>query len=352
MSIGKAQLLQPIKMGAWNLRNRIAMAPMTRCFADNETGVVGPDVVEYYRKRAADGVGLIISEGITISPRAKGTIGLPGLYTEDQIQSWKKVTDAVHQVGGTIIAQIWHVGRLSHHEVAGGLPPQAPSPIPANGHVHRLGKPYDTPEEMSAADIEEVIQQYAAAAHNAITAGFDGVEIHGAHGYLIDQFNSDISNHRQDQYGGDLRQRLTFMREVSKAVIAEIGADRTIMRFSALKDDVRNYMWEDPDTAIRTFVEAFKESGLTMIHPSTMDFSQVIADGLTLHELVRTYWDGIIIGVGNLNPEIAEQAVQTGTIDTAAFGRPFLANPDLVSRVSQGEAFIAFDASKHFHVLV
>ncbi|TVX86855.1 alkene reductase [Paenibacillus agilis] len=352
MRIGKMQLLQPIQMGAWNLRNRIVMAPMTRCFADNETGVVGPDVVEYYRKRAADGVGLIISEGITISPRAKGTIGLPGLYTEEQIKSWKKVTDAVHQVGGTIIAQIWHVGRLTRHEIAGGLPPQAPSAIQADGHVHRLGKPYDTPEEMSIADIKEVIQQYAAAARNAITAGFDGVEIHGAHGYLIDQFNSDVSNHRQDKYGGDLRQRLTFMKEVSQAVIAEIGADRTIMRFSALKDDVRDYMWEDPDAAIQTFVEAFKESGLTMIHPSTMDFSQVISDGLTLHEIARKYWDGIIIGVGNLNPELAEQAVEAETIDAAAFGRPFLANPDLVSRVSQGEEFIAFDASKHFHVLV
>ncbi len=352
MSIGKAQLLQPIEMGAWNLRNRIVMAPMTRCFADRETGVVGLDVVEYYRTRAADGVGLIISEGITISPRAKGTIGLPGLYTEDQIKGWSKVTDAVHQAGGTIIAQLWHVGRLTHHEIAGGLPPQAPSAIQANGHVHRIGKPYDIPEEMSAADIEEVIQQYASAAHNASSAGFDGVEIHGAHGYLIDQFNSELSNHRQDQYGGDLRQRLTFMKEVTKAVIAEIGADRTIMRFSAFKDDARDYMWEDPDAAVRTFVEAFKESGLTMIHPSTMDYSQVVADGLTLHEIVRTYWDGSIIGVGNLNPELAEQAIHTGTIDAAAFGRPFLANPDLVSRVSQEKEFITFDASKHFDVLV
>ncbi|MFS0570438.1 alkene reductase [Brevibacillus sp. 179-C8.2 HS] len=348
----KQGLLQPTSMGAWKLRNRIAMAPMTRTFADEQTGVVGPDVVEYYRKRAADGVGLIITEGTVISPRAKGTRGVPGLYTTEQIEGWKKVTDAVHQAGGVIIAQIWHVGRLSHHEIAGGLPPQAPSALQAEGHVHRFGKPYDTPEEMSLADIEEVIQQYAQAARNAMTAGFDGIEIHGAHGYLIDQFNSDISNHRQDEYGGDLRQRLTFMKEVAKAVISEVGADRTIMRFSALKDDQREYMWEDPDAAIQTFVEAFKEAGLTMLHPSTMSFDQVIAEGKTLHELVRKYWDGIVIGVGDLSPERAEQAIQDAIFDVAAFGRPFLANPDLVSRLTQGEDLVAFNGREHLQVLV
>lgn len=352
MGMEKQGLLQPTSMGAWKLRNRIAMAPMTRTFADEQTGVVGPDVVEYYRKRAADGVGLIITEGTVISPRAKGTRGVPGLYTTEQIEGWKKVTDAVHQAGGVIIAQIWHVGRLSHHEIAGGLPPQAPSALQAEGHVHRFGKPYDTPEEMSLADIEEVIQQYAQAARNAMTAGFDGIEIHGAHGYLIDQFNSDISNHRQDEYGGDLRQRLTFMKEVAKAVISEVGADRTIMRFSALKDDQREYMWEDPDAAIQTFVEAFKEAGLTMLHPSTMSFDQVIAEGKTLHELVRKYWDGIVIGVGDLSPERAEQAIQDAIFDVAAFGRPFLANPDLVSRLTQGEDLVAFNGREHLQVLV
>jgi N-ethylmaleimide reductase len=352
MEKGTQSLLQPIQMGAWKLRNRIVMAPMTRTFADVQTGVVGHDVVEYYRKRAADGVGLIITEGIVISPRAKGTKGVPGLYTEEQIEGWKKVTDAVHQEGGVIIAQIWHVGRLTHHEIAGGHMPQAPSALRASGHVHRFGKPYDIPEEMSLADIQEVIQQYAAAARNAMLAGFDGVEIHGAHGYLIDQFNSDVSNQRQDRYGGDLSQRLTFMKEVAQAVITEVGTERTIMRFSALKDDIREYMWEDPESAVQTFVEAFKEAGLTMLHPSTMDFSQGITDGKTLHELVRKYWDGMIVGVGNFNRETAAQAVQQGTIDVAAFGRPFLANPDLVSRLYHGEEFIPFDSKSHLQVLV
>lgn len=346
------KLFEPVTIGAWKLRTRTAMAPMTRCFADVQTGVVGEDVVEYYRRRAADGIGLIITEGIVISPRAKGNPGVPGLYTQNQINAWKKVTEAVHQEGGTIIAQIWHVGRASHHEIADNLPPQAPSAIRAEGKVSRFGKPFDLPEEMSIDDIKEVIGQYAQAARNAIEAGFDGVEVHGAHGYLIDQFNSDVSNHRTDRYGGDLAGRLTFMKEVLKEVIDAVGANRTLIRFSALKIDQPNYMWEDPEEAIQTFIEAFKEVGMTMIHPSTMEFTKTIADGKTMHQLVRKYWDGVIVGVGDLDAETAEQAITEGTIDIAAFGRPLLANPDFLHRVEKGEEIIPYDAKTHLQELI
>ncbi|WP_081415188.1 alkene reductase [Ectobacillus panaciterrae] len=347
-----SKLFEPVTIGAWKLRTRTAMAPMTRCFADDQTGVVGEDVVEYYRRRAADGIGLIITEGIVISPRAKGNPGVPGLYTQAQINAWKKVTEAVHQEGGTIIAQIWHVGRASHHEIAGNLPPQAPSAIRAEGKVSRFGKPFDIPEEMSIDDIKEVIGQYAQAAINAIEAGFDGVEVHGAHGYLIDQFNSDVSNHRTDKYGGDLADRLTFMKDVLKGVIDAVGADRTLIRFSALKIDQPNYMWEDPEEAIQTFIQAFKEIGITMIHPSTMEFTKSIADGKTMHQLVRKYWDGVIVGVGDLAAETAEQAIAEGTIDIAAFGRPLLANPDFLHRVKEGEDIIPYDAKTHLQELI
>ncbi|MES9682441.1 alkene reductase [Gottfriedia acidiceleris] len=348
----ESKLFEPIKIGAWNLRSRIAMAPLTRSFADDQTGVVGEDIVEYYRKRAADGVGLIISEGTVISSRGKGIPGIPGIYSEEQIMGWKKVTDAVHKEGGTMIAQIWHVGRLSHHELAGNLPPQAPSAIPAEGLVSRFRKPYDVPEEMTIEDINEVINQYAQAAKNAITAGFDGVEIHGAHGYLIDQFNSDITNHRTDKYGGDLAQRLTFMKEVIKAVIDAIGTERTMIRFSALKADIPNYMWEDPEIVIRTFVEAFKEAGATMIHPSIMQFDRVLADGKTMHQLVRKYWDGVIIGVGALNPEMANKAIEEGIIDVAAFGRSFISNPDFLHRLKNGIEIEEYDVKKHLYTLI
>ncbi|MBT2736583.1 alkene reductase [Bacillus sp. ISL-7] len=348
----ESKLFEPIKMGAWNLRSRTAMAPLTRCFADDQTGVVGDDVVEYYRKRAADGIGLIISEGTVISPRGKGYPGIPGIYSEEQIKGWKKVTDAVHKEGGTMIAQIWHVGRLSHHELAGNLPPQAPSAIPAEGLVSRFRKPYDIPEEMTIANIREVVSQYAQAAKNTIEAGFDGVEIHAAHGYLIDQFNSEITNHRTDQYGGNLAQRLTFMKEVIRAVIDAIGTERTMIRFSAHKADVPNYMWEDPETAIRTFVEAFNEVGATLLHPSIMQFNRVLADGKTMHQLVRKYWDGLIVGVGSLDPEMAEQALEEGTIDVAAFGRPLISNPNFLHRLKNGEELEEYDAKKHLNILV
>ncbi|MBC6975911.1 alkene reductase [Bacillus sp. Xin] len=351
-NVEETKLFDPIQIGTWSLRNRVAMAPMTRCFADDKTGVVGGDVAEYYRKRAADGVGLIITEGIVISPRAKGNPGVPGLYTRDQIESWKPVTEAVHNEGGTIIAQIWHVGRMSHHELTGGFSPQAPSAIAAQGNVPRYRKPFDTPEAMTIEEIQETVEQYAQAARNAIEAGFDGVEIHGAHGYLIDQFTYEFANHRKDQYGGDLKQRLTFMKEVLQAVISAIGADKTLIRFSAFKGDNPSYMWEDPEAAIQTFVEMFHEVGLTMIHPSTMNYTQVIADGKNLHQLVRKYWNGIIVGVGNLNPKEAEEALQEGAIDVVAFGRPLIANPDFVHRVKLGESLEEYDAKQHLATLV
>ncbi|PFE05324.1 alkene reductase [Bacillus cereus] len=351
-NVEETKLFDPIQIGAWSLRNRVAMAPMTRCFANDETGVVGADVAEYYRKRAADGVGLIITEGIVISPRAKGNPGVPGIYTGEQIESWKSVTDAVHKEGGTIIAQIWHVGRMSHHELTGGFLPQAPSAIAAQGNVPRFRKPFDTPEAMTIEEIQETIEQYAQAARNAIEAGFDGVEIHGAHGYLIDQFAYEFANHRNDQYGGDLKQRLTFMKEVLQAVISAIGTDKTLIRFSAFKGDNPGYMWKDPEAAIKTFIEMFCEVGLTMIHPSTMNYTQVIADGKNLHQLVRKYWEGIIVGVGNLNPKEAEEALQEGTIDVAAFGRPLISNPDFVHRVKRGESLGEYDAKQHLATLI
>ncbi|MBX9955926.1 alkene reductase [Peribacillus simplex] len=348
----KTKMFEPVTIGAWNLKTRTAMAPMTRSFADNETGVVNDLTVEYYRKRAQDGIGLIITEGVVISPRAKGNPGVPGIYTQEQIDGWKIVTEAVHAEGGTIIAQIWHVGRASHHEIAGGLPPQAPSPIAAEGKVSRFGKPFDIPEEMTETDIAEVVNQYKQAAKNAMDAGFDGVEIHGAHGYLIDQFNSDTSNKRTDRYGGDLKQRLTFMKEVLKAVIDTVGVERTLIRFSALKIDQPSYMWEDPEKAIQTFIEAFNETGVKMIHPSTMEFTKTIARGLTMHELVRSHWDGIIVGVGGLDPETAEAALEKGIIDIAAIGRPLIANPDYLARIKQDEELVDYDAKKHLGQLI
>ncbi|MDQ0059883.1 oxidoreductase [Paenibacillus harenae] len=346
------RLLEQVKIGRWTLRSRVVMAPMTRSFANDETGEVGPDVVDYYRKRAADGIGLIITEGINPSKRGKGTWGVPGIYTSNQIEAWKKVTEAVHEEGGTIVAQLWHVGRLTHSELTGGLPPQAPSPVLADGLVHRLRKPYEMPVEMTFDDIRDVIDEYRIAARNALLAGFDGVEIHAAHGYLIDQFNSDITNSRTDRYGGNLSERLTFMKELLHAVAEEIGADRTIVRFSERKDDSPAFRWDNPEEAVKAFLRVFEDIGLSIIHPSTPNYTEILADGLTFHQWVRKYWDGIMIGVGNLEPHLAAKAIAEGTIDLAAFGRPLLANPDFVERISTNTRLESYDPSLHLKYLI
>ncbi|MFY4774293.1 alkene reductase [Metabacillus sp. RGM 3146] len=345
------KLFEPVKIGAFELRTRTAMAPMTRSFSDNETGVVTDDVVEYYRKRAAGGIGLIITEGTVISSRAKGNPGVPGIYTQEQIEGWKKVTDAVHQEGGTIAAQIWHVGRLSHPELIKGQTPEAPSAIAAEGMVPRFRKPYAEPLELSKEDINRVVGEYAQAAKNAIEAGFDGVEIHGAHGYLIDQFNSEASNKRTDEYGGDLAQRLTFMKEVISAVIDAIGADKTIIRFSAHKVDAMEYRWEDADQAIKTFTDAFREVGVKIIHPSALDAQENFAPGRTLYDLARKYWDGPIIGVGDLTADQAEAALEKGIMDVAAFGRPLISNPDFLEKVKAGRGLETYEPKTHLVTL-
>ncbi|MCD7034920.1 alkene reductase [Metabacillus sp. GX 13764] len=345
------KLFEPVKLGAFDLRSRTAMAPMTRSFSDDDTGVVNDQVVEYYRKRAADGIGLIITEGVVISSRAKGNPGVPGIFTKEQVEAWKKVTDAVHEEGGSIAAQIWHVGRLSHPELIKGQTPEAPSAIAAEGLVPRFRKPYAEPHELSVEDIERLIGEYAEAARNAIEAGFDGVEIHGAHGYLIDQFNSEASNKRTDEYGGDLRQRLTFMKRVISAVIEAIGADRTIIRFSAHKVDDPGYRWADGDEAVKIFTDAFRETGVKIIHPSALDAQEEFAPGATLYDLSRKHWDGFIIGVGSLTADQAEAALEKGVMDVAAFGRPLISNPDFLHKVKSGAPLEEYEAKKHLVVL-
>lgn len=346
------ELLQPVRIGNWNLRTRVAMAPMTRSFADDIAGTVGEDVVAYYRRRAQDGIGLIITEGITPSPRGKGTFGVPGLYTGEQVNAWRKVTEAVHEEGGTIIAQLWHVGRLTHPDLTGGHAPQAPSAVQAEGLVHRLRKPFAMPEAMKIEDIRQVVGQYAQAAKNAIEAGFDGVELHGAHGYLIDQFSWEVTNQRSDRYGGGRAERLQFMKEVLTAVGDSVGMDRVIVRFSELKDDQPSFRWQDPRAEIEAYLEVFHEAGLSVLHPSTNTFMHPVDNGMTLHEIIRKQWKGSIIGVGGLTPSSAAEAIRAGVIDIAAFGKPVLANSDFVRRLRNGQPLIPYNPEIHLQRLL
>ncbi|WP_339806756.1 alkene reductase [Paenibacillus sp. FSL R5-0766] len=351
MNTRSTTLLSPVTIHQWQLRNRIVMAPLTRGFADDQDGTVTDEMVAYYEQRARDGVGLIITEGIIPNLAGKGTYGIPGLYTDEQTASWKRVTDAVHRHGGTIIAQLWHVGRLSHSDLI-GTAPLAPSSLAAEGRVHKLHKPYQVPQAMSAQDIADTIQHFQTAARNAVLAGFDGIELHAAHGYLIDQFINEKTNHRTDEYGGDTEGRLRFLRDIIVAVKKEIPVDRISVRFSEKKDDNASYAWADKAGMIDAYLNLFRETGITILHPSTDHYVKAWEGEQTFHERIRSRWDGIIIGVGDLDVQTAELAIGKGSIDLAAFGRPFIANPDLVQRLHTGQQLIEYDAATHLPVLV
>lgn len=343
------KLLTPATINQWNLQSKIVMAPMTRGVADDRNGVIHPETINYYKKRAKDGIGMIITEGISISPESKGTTGIPGLYTDQQTQAWSEVTEAVHKENGMIIAQLWHVGRLSHSFFTGGIKPLAPSSIRPEGLTHKIKYPYENPKEMTKKDIEKTIQDYVYAAKNAIKAGFDGVEIHAAHGYLIDQFHSPFTNTRTDQYG---KNNYLFLKHIIEQVVKEIGNERLIVRFSEHKDDCPEFVWESPEEEVKQLVGLFKQTNLQLIHPSAQDYTKRLANhSLTFHQLVGKYWSKPMIGVGNLNPESAEQALQKDEVKLTAFGRPLLANPDFVQKLKDNKKLVQYNSRIHLKEL-
>ncbi len=342
-------LLDPIRLGDIDCRNRIAMAPCTRCFARDFRPT--PEIADYYGRRADDGVGLLISEGTVITERANGYNGAPGIWSAEQVEAWRPVTERVKAGGGRIICQIWHVGAVAHPLTTGGVLPEGPSGVSPTGRISRLKRTdggyehYGESEAMSEARIAEVIDLYRRAAANAMAAGFDGVEIHGAHGYLIDQFTNLRYNLREDGWGGERRCR--FAGEVTRAVVGEIGADRTVFRFSP-KMSAAGEGWTRPLETMRLLFETLADAGLKILHASNMDYDEPVipvegaGDAEPLHAATRRLWRGPVIGVGSLTPERADAALAAGEIDMAAFGRALIANADFVSRVRQGDELRAY----------
>ncbi|GEN85276.1 alkene reductase [Oceanobacillus sp. FSL W8-0428] len=322
------------KIGNLTLDNRIVMAPMTRGFADDETGEVNYLVADYYGKRARYGAGLIITEGIAINETAKGTYGIPGIFTHCQMLSWQKVTREVHQYKTKIFAQLWHVGRVSHQEILNGHAPVAPSPISASGKVHRLKKPFQTPRALTNTEVYQIIDDYRDAARNAMEAGFDGVEIHAAHGYLIDQFISEKTNQRQDEFGGSLQNRLRFLDLIIKEVKKVVPKNRISIRISEKKDDDTDYVWEYPEEMVCAITGVLAKHQLKILHPSVENYEDTLQNDLrSLHTLFRQYWDETLIAVGNIDPERGVDIIEADQADFVAFGQLFISNPDLVIRL-------------------
>ncbi|QIB46527.1 alkene reductase [Streptomyces aureoverticillatus] len=319
----------PIDLSGVSLANRIALAPMTRSRA-GEGGVPTDLVVEYYAQRAS--AGLVITEGVQPSPVGQGYPDTPGLHSAEQIAGWRRVTDAVHANGGRIYAQIMHVGRIGHPSLLPeGLVNVGPSPIAAEGQVytHEGPKDFITPRELTGDEVRATIGEFAAAARNAIDAGFDGVELHGANGYLIHQFLAPGSNQRDDEWGGSALKRIRFAVEVARAVVAEIGADRTGIRLSP-GNPFNGIHEPDPDEAYLALVKELNVLGLAYVH--VMEVGEI----RELTQALRKEFRGTFI----LNPATEGPTghddlalVEDGTTDLVSFGALFLANPDLPARL-------------------
>jgi N-ethylmaleimide reductase len=327
-----SKLFEPISIGDLHLNNRIAMAPMTRGRAGKER-VPNDLMAEYYFQRS--GAGLLISEATVISKQGIGWIDSPGIYTDEMVRGWKKVTGKIKPTGTPIFLQLWHCGRVSHSDFHEGNLPVSASAVKLNGdHIHTpLGtKPYETPRPLSIDEIRATVSDYRKAAENAKAAGFSGVEVHGANGYLINQFLDATTNHRNDQYGGSLENRFRFFKEVLEAVLEVWPSDRVGVRISP--NGVFNDMGCDDYRELYLYV-ANEINKLTLGYLHIMDGLAFGFHGkgesMSLSEF-RTVFQGIIIGNCGYTKESAQERIAEGNADIIAIGRPFITNPDLPER--------------------
>ncbi|MEO1435267.1 MAG: alkene reductase [Bacteroidota bacterium] len=330
------QIFEPTQLGNIQLQNAIVMAPLTRSRAINN--IPNELMAEYYGQRAS--AGLIITEGTSPSPNGLGYARIPGVFNADQVAGWKLVTDAVHAKGGKIFLQIMHTGRVSHPlNMAEGTRVVAPSAVQLDGEMWtdvQGNQPYPTPEAMSIDDIEDAIQEYVNAAKNAIEAGFDGVELHGANGYLIDQFFHPNTNQRTDEYGGSHENRIRFALEVAEAVSEAIGKERVGIRLSPYGVFNSIAIYDELDATYALLSQKLSALGLTYIHlvdHSPMGAPEVPA---SIKATIRENFKQSLILSGGYDAERAEADVQAGKADLIAFGRPFISNPDLVERFKAG----------------
>ena len=328
------KLFTPVAFGAIELGNRVVMAPLTRNRANPADGTVTDLTVEYYRQRA--GAGLIVTEGSQISPEGKGYAWTPGIHSEAQVEAWRRVTDAVHARGGRIVIQLWHVGRISHTSLLDGQPPVAPSAITAASRTFD-GTGFvatSAPRALATDEIARLVEDYRRAAANAIRAGFDGVELHAANGYLIDQFLRDTTNRRTDAYGGSIANRVRFLDEVVGAVVAEIGADRTGIRLSPWSN--ANDVGIDSDTpalfaAVVDVLNRHRIAFLHMVEGQTGGARDWPQGGI---EALRDRFHGGYVANNGYDRAAAVAAVEGGAADAVAFGKLYISNPDLAERLA------------------
>lgn len=320
-------MFTPIQLGDIHLKNKIVMAPLTRSRAPGH--VPNDMMVKYYEQRSS--AGMILTEATVISQDAIGYENTPGIWSEEQINGWKKVVNAVHAKGGKIVMQLWHVGRVSHSSLLGGKLPVAPSAVAINGFVRRLGAyvPYETPRELTLSEIKDIVAQYKLAAENAKKAGFDGVELHGANGYLVDQFIHDGTNKRTDEYGGSIEKRARFLFEVLEGIISVWGSSRVGLHLSPFSNthDVSD---SNPDALFEYIFTKLNSLNLSFV------FIRNTTGSIEIYKKIRSWYQGKIIGNQDYSFDSASMELQSGLVDTVSFGRWFISNPDLVEKFQDG----------------
>ena len=321
-------LFDPLKVGEIKLDNRIVMAPMTRSRAD-EQGVQPAFVAEYYRQRAS--AGLIITEATNVSPMAKGYVRTPGIYTPEQLESWRPVADAVHARGGRVFMQVFHTGRIALPDfLPEGARPVAPSPVRARGqnYTDEGMKEFVTPHELTVEEIRQTVRDFASAAANAVEAGFDGVELHAASGYLVQQFLATNANLRTDEYGGSVENRARFLFEVLDAIIEVVGAGRVGVKFSPRMpfNDIEE---RDAEELYTYILKRLSGRGLAYVHVG--DFT-----GEGWHALLRPVFEGVYFAGAGLTKESGEGLLANGLADAVVYGTKFISNPDLPRRFKLG----------------
>ncbi len=342
-------LFSPYRIGTLELPNRIVMAPMTRCRAE-KANVPSPLSAIYYAQRAS--AGLIVTEGSQVNPMGVGFQRTPGIHSPEQVAGWRTVTAAIHQAGGRCFLQLWHVGRVSHPDYLDGMLPIAPSALPVGEDLHTPDgskKPIPVPRALETGEIPGIVEQFRSAAEHARTAGFDGVEIHGANGYLLDQFLRDGSNRRSDRYGGNLENRMRFPLEVARAVAGVWNEKRVGYRISP-HFSVHAMSDSNPAETFVTFARELGRSGIGYLHLVEAVGGRLgaVPAGGRLAPAIRKVYDGTLMVNGGYDAHSGNKAIRTGAADLVSFGAIFLANPDLPQRFRRNAPFNVPDSSTYY----
>lgn len=341
----KKNILQSIKLNEQiTLNNKIVMAPLTRCFADKE--LVPTKLIAQYYERRSD-VGLIVSEATIIDPLGQGYPNTPGIFTKAQIKGWKLTTKAVHKKGGKIFCQLWHTGRVAHSVYIKQQPIGA-SELSWHGKVPRTKDlEYEKPRALTTKEVKNLVRKYSKAAKNAMKAGFDGVEIHGANGYLIDQFLRQDTNQRTDKYGGSAKNRARFALQVVKAVAKVIGKERTAIRISPQAYVHLEYTKGDEKT-YKILLKKLNQWNICYVHLGAFSdhYTFDYLNGGKASEFIRKYYKGNFVSCGGYTPETAAQAITNKEADLIAIGRPLIANPDYIKKIKNGKELNKYDMNQ------